>query len=165
VFSLGGSWRVAVALIFLGVSGSAVAALTPLPLRSSATVSLSSVRAGARPVALTLVLSYEMQCGDPGPGPILINLPDQERVSRLLTPAEVLVDGRPAHTVGISGHTVSVGLAPLPRVICMVIGPGRLTILFTRAADLGNPRHSGSYTITATRASSAFSAPFTIRPA
>ena len=106
-----------------------------------------------------------MQCGYPGPGPVLIDLPSQERVPRVLTPSQVLVDGHPARNVGIFGHRVSVGLAPLPRIICMVIGMGRLTILFTRAAGLGNPLRAGSYTITATRASSEFSARFTIRPA
>ena len=159
--------RVAVVVMLVGASGSAVAAPTPKPSPPihSATVSLSSVRAGARPVALRLVLTYEMQCGYPGPGPVTIDLPTQERVRSVVKLAQVLVDGHPARALAVSGHTVTVGLAPPPRINCMVIGVGRLTILLTRAAGLGNPLRAGSYTITAARASSEFSARFTIRPA
>jgi hypothetical protein len=49
--------------------------------------------------------------------------------------------------------------------MCDVIGPGRLTILFTRAARFGNPARAGTYTIIVTRRASTFSARFTIRPA
>lgn len=153
----------AVAAITLGACGSAAA--LPGPLTSSAAVSLSSSAAGARPVSLTLTLSYEMQCGYPGPGPVVIDLPAQERVPAALSPLRVLVDGHPAQTVAISGHKVTVGLAAPPQVTCMVIGMGRLTILFTRTAGLGNPARAGSYTVAATRASSQFAARFTIRPA
>ena len=123
------------------------------------------MRSGARPVALTLVLTYEMQCGYPGPGPLTIDLPSEERVPGALVRSQVLVDGQPARSVSISGHAVTIGLAAPPRIMCMVIGMGRLTILLTRASGLGNPVRAGSYAITATRASSEFSASFAIRPA
>ena len=151
-----------VCLTLLGLCDSA-AAFTPLT--SSAEVTLSSSRAGATPVALTLVAAYEMQCGYPGPGPVLLQLPREEAVPRALKPSQVLVDGRPAPGVGISGHTVRIGLAPMPRIMCDVIGMGRLTILFTRGAELGNPVAPGSYAITATSARMRLSADFTIRPA
>ena len=151
-------------LALLAVRTPAGAALAPNP-PSAAVVSLSSVRAGARPVALKLVLAYEMQCGYPGPGPVRIVLPGQERVPGVLAPSQVLVDGQPARTVAISGHTVTVGLAPRPRITCDVIGPGRLTIVFTRAARFGNPARPGTYTIGVTRRAATFSARFTIRPA
>lgn len=156
-------WLLALVSALLAACTSAAAAPTPLP--SSAAVILSSERAGARPVALTLKLTYEMQCGYPGPGPVLIDFPKQERVPGVLASSRVLVDGHRARAVGVSGHTVSVGLAPPPQIMCDVIGPGRLTILFTRAAGFGNPVRAGRYTITATRGTSAFSARFTIRPA
>lgn len=153
----------AVVAVVFGTSG-ALAVVAP-GLVHTATVMLSSARAGAEPVALTLELGYEMQCGYPGPGPVVITFPVAERVPAVLSRAEVLVGGHPAVSVGVSGHSVSVGLAPEPRVMCDVIGPGRLTVQFTSAAGLGNPSRPGSYTVEAARGSAFFSAAFTIRPA
>jgi hypothetical protein len=104
-----------------------------------------------------------MQCGYPGPGPINVRFPVAEHVPRAVAATAVLVDGKPAVGVRVSGQTVSVALAPPPQVMCMVIAPGRLTIGFTRAAGLGNPSRPGSYTVAATRGTTTFSAPFTIR--
>ncbi len=59
----------------------------------------------------------------------------------------MIVDGHPAVSVALSGHTVTVGLAPAPRVMCDVIGPGRLTLLFSASAGLGNPSRAGSYIV------------------
>ena len=56
-----------------------------------------------------------------------------------------------------------VALPPRPEVMCDVIGPGRLTIAFSRAAGLGNPAAAGSYTVTARRQAAAFAARFAIR--
>ena len=146
------------------VTGTTITTAPPMPFAGSATVSLSSLRTGARPVALTLTLAFEMQCGYPGPGPVLIEFPRQQRLPATLTRSQVLVDGRSARSVGINGRTVSIGLAPLPRIICMEISMGRLAITFTAAADLGNPVTAGTYTLAVTRASSTFEVPFTIRP-
>lgn len=129
----------------------------------TATVSLSSNRTGAA-VALTLKLSYAMQCGYPGPGPVLVEFPAQERVPGAIAAATVLVDGKRALGVRVSGHTVKIGLAPPPQVLCDLIAPGRLTIVLTRSAGLRNPTHAGRYTITASRKGAALSAGFTVRP-
>jgi len=57
------------------------AALAVAPIGSrSLTVALSSTRAGARPVRLTLSFSYTMQCDYPGAGPVTIVLPAAERL-------------------------------------------------------------------------------------
>jgi len=155
-------WRFVVVLALL--CGSAPAAGAPVPGRVGfATVSLSSARAGAGPVVVTVELGYTMQCGYPGPGPVLVGFPRQVRVPSVLPPSRVLVDGRPAPTVAVSGRTVSVGLAPPPQVMCDVLGPGRLTIVFRRAAGFGNPVRAGNYAITVRRGTALFSAPFTIR--
>ncbi len=154
--------RVVVALLpaFLVGAGSA-AALQPLP--HAAAVLLSPQRAGARPVALTLQLSYEMQCGYPGPGPLRLALPLAEHVPAVIAPSAVLVDGKAAPAVRVAENVVTVGLPQPPQVMCDVIGPGRLTVELTRAAGLGNPARAGSYTLTATREGSPFSARFTIQ--
>jgi len=146
------------------VTGITVTTTPPMPFADSATVSLSSSRTGARPVELTLTLAYEMQCGYPGPGPVLIEFPRQLLLPATLTRSQVLVDGRSARSVRISGRTVSIGLAPRPRIICMEIAMSRLAIVFTAAADLGNPVRTGTYTLAVTRASSTFRVPFTTRP-
>jgi hypothetical protein len=92
-----------------------------------------------------------------------VRFPPAEHVPRAIASTAVLVNGKPSVGVRVSGQTVSVALAPPPQVMCMVIGPGRLTIGFTRAAGLGNPMRPGSYKVTATRGAATFSAPFTIR--
>jgi hypothetical protein len=80
-----------------------------------------------------------MQCGYPGPGPVIVRFPAQEHVPPAIPVSDVLVDGKPAPGVRVSRGAVSVALAPRPQIICDVIGPGRLTIAFTRSAGLGNP--------------------------
>jgi hypothetical protein len=77
----------------------------------------------------------------------------------------VLVDARPAVAAAIAGHTLRIGLAPPPQVMCDEIGPGELTIELTRAAGLGNPAVAGTYAVTATVAGAAFAARFTLQAA
>ncbi|MGD0167273.1 MAG: hypothetical protein ABSC51_08295 [Gaiellaceae bacterium] len=141
-------------IIFVGalwLSGAAVAALTP-----AASVSSSPSRAGARAVVLTLRLHYEMQCGYPGQGPVVIGFPAQMRLPRTLHASSVLVNGKPTSRVEISRNQVSV---PLPRrsdILCDVLAPGTLTIVFNRSASLGNPSRAGRYLVTARRGSLRF---------
>jgi hypothetical protein len=151
-----------------GLSGAAVAAvpvLTPRALTGSAGVALSTTRAGARPVAVRLTLSYDMQCGYPGRGPLVVALPRGERVPAALGPAQVLVDGRRPASLGLSGDVLTVGLQPPPRVMCDVIGPGRLVLELERSAGLGNPGRAGLYTIRASVGQGTFTASFTLVPA
>jgi hypothetical protein len=124
----------------------AAAAALLLPLNTASAVA-SPARAGARPAVLALTMHYEMQCGRPGPGPVVVALPAAERVPRAIARAGVLVDGRAPRSVGVSGHTVTIGLVPPKGITCMVIGPGTLAVSFTRAAGLGNPAEAGSYRI------------------
>jgi hypothetical protein len=137
----------------------AAAALAP----PSADVSATPALHGARPVALTLRLHYDMQCNYPGPGPVTIRLPAALRVPRRLDHRAVLVDGKPSLGAALAGHVVTVELAPPPPVLCMVIAPGTLTIRFTAAARLGNPLRAGSYRVAAQRRELAFAATLRIR--
>jgi len=149
---------------FVPTAPEPAAAAFPRGPEHSALVALSSTRAGVRPVTLSLELGYEMQCGYPGPGPLRIQLPPQVRLPATLPRSALLVDGRAASSAALSGHTLELGLALPPRVMCDVIGPGRLTIVLGRAADVGNPLRAGTYTLAAAVAGSSFSARFTIRP-
>jgi hypothetical protein len=127
------------------------------PNRPAATASLSTPRAGAKPVALTLKLRYDMICGQPGAGKAVVTLPSASAVPRRIDSSAVLVNGKPSPAVSVSGHDVSIAM-PLkrPGVSCMVVGPGTLTLTLTRAAGLGNPARAGTYAIRAHKNAQAF---------
>lgn len=116
-----------------------------MPLNTAAVVATPAT-AGAR-AALTLTMHYEMQCGKPGPGPVVVTLPAAERVPHAITRATVLVDAKAPRAVSVSGHAVTIALVLPHGITCMEIGPGTLTISFTRAAGLGNPAAAGSYPV------------------
>ena len=151
-----------------GCVGALAAVIVPVlaaqsPLATSLTVALSSSRAGAAPVAITLQFGYEMQCGYPGPGPVLVRFPPAERLPKAIPTGSVRVDGSSQPAARQTGSTVSITLPPAPAIMCDVIGPGRLTIAFSRAAGLGNPARAGAYPVSATRQATPFSARFVIR--
>jgi hypothetical protein len=130
----------------------------------SIAVTLSTPHAGARPVAVTLRLRYEMQCGWPGPGSLAIRLPAGMQLPARLPAGAVLVNDRGATAAGPTGasRTVTVGLPKRPQIMCDSIGPGTLTVAFTRAARLGNPHAAGSYALRATHGADRFSGRFAI---
>jgi hypothetical protein len=129
----------------------------------SAAVSLSSYRASARPVAVSVQLHYEMQCGWPGPGTLTIRFPAAMAVPATIPPAAVHVDGKPASSALTQGHSEIVGLPARPQIMCDVIGPGVVQVTFSRTARIGNPKSGGSYVLRATRRADSFAARFTIR--
>ena len=148
--------------LLLGTATAAVAGTPPRPIQPvpidpggpnrpaqpPASAVLSSTKAGAKPVELVVKLRYTMVCGQPGAGTAVIALPAAVDVPAAITTSSVLVDGKPAQAVRVSGHDVTVSL-PLkrPGVTCMIVGPGTLTLTLTRAAGLGNPAAAGTYTI------------------
>jgi hypothetical protein len=121
--------------------------------------SLSTAKAGAKPVALTLKLHYEMVCDQPGLGKAIVSLPTASSVPQRIASAAVLVNGKPAPAVTVSGHDVSITMpARRSGVTCMLVGPGTLTLTLTRAAGLGNPAKAGAYTIRVRRNTRSFRA-------
>jgi hypothetical protein len=48
-------------------------------------------------------------------------------------------------------------------MMCDVIGPGRLTIVFGRSAGLGNPGHSGTYTADVSRQRATLASQFVVQ--
>ena len=110
-------------------------------------------------MALTLKLHYEMVCNQPGLGKTIVTLPQAASIPTRIDSAAVLVNGKPAPAVSVSGHDVSVTMpTKRPGVSCMVMGPGTLTLTLTRAAGLGNPAQAGTYTIRAQRNARTFRA-------
>jgi len=148
-------------------SGTSATPLVPQPTATSASVSLSSARAGAKPVTLGIVLAYPMQCGYPGTQPIAITFPAQQLLPARIPPTAVLVGGHAPRSVRVSGRVVDIGfgLVPPPRVMCDVIAIGKLELVFTRAAGLGNPQRAGSYRLAVTRGPMAFAAAYAVRRA
>jgi hypothetical protein len=120
----------------------------PLPQTGSALAASAPATAGARRVTLTLTMRYEMQCGWPGAGPLVVSLPATMRVvPHAVTRAAVRVDGKPPATVSVTGRVIVFTLPPRRGVTCMEIGPGALTVVFAPAAGIGNPAKPGTYAI------------------
>ena len=133
----------------LSAAGAEADSVATQGLPASASVTLSSTRAGARPVVLTLRMRYEMQCARPGPGPLVVTFPAGERLPAQIAAGDVLVDEGPATNVRRSGGTVSIGLPVRHGPLCDVIAPSVLTVLFDRGAQLGDPARVGDYPLTA----------------
>jgi hypothetical protein len=118
----------------------------PIVGARGATAALSDPAHGARPVALTLRLRAELQCGRFNSTSITVSLPTAMRVPASVSKSAVTVAGKAPASIGTSGTSVLIHPAPpKPGVTCDVIGPGVVVLKFTRLADLGNPMRAGSY--------------------
>jgi hypothetical protein len=133
----------------------AAAGATPKPISpivigglGAATAAVEPSRAGARPVTLTLTIEVELQCGRLQHGPIVVSLPEKMRLGASLARTAVLLDGKPSATVSLTGHSVGIGVPPRAGIVCDVMSPGKLEIVFTPAAHFGNPPAPGRYAVT-----------------
>jgi hypothetical protein len=150
---------------FVLTTGAATAGGQPKlgPAGSGLVVTASPAFAGARHVRLTVSLHYEMQCGYSGAGPLTVTLPASISLPGTLPAGAVLVGGK-ATAATLAGTRVTVQIAPHAGVMCDVIGPGVLQLVFTPQAGLGNPAHSGSYRVAAVHGRHSFSTELTITP-
>jgi hypothetical protein len=120
--------------------------------------------AGAKPARLKITLSLELRCAKPGPAAIVVSLPRAWRVPKDVAQAAVWIDSSHPKAVTVSQHTLT--LAPVaPTGTCTVMAPGTITVKFTRAAKLGNPRKASHYIIHASIGTQNFSARVSIKPA
>jgi hypothetical protein len=131
-------------VVAAAITGTAAAAGPMLPAQS-VSVGASSLRVGAHPVALTFTFRYEMQCGDPGTGPVVLQLPAAMSVPSTVTKSTVLLNGSAPSSVVVKGSKITVGIPPRSGVMCDVIGPGTLTVVLERSARIGNPKSAGTY--------------------
>ena len=131
-------------------------------LATPLSITLSNYGAAARPVAITVRARYEMQCGWPGPT-IAVTFPTAERMPSSIPPQTVLVNGKKPVAVTLNGRTVLIGIARPSGVMCDVIGPGTATIVFTRAAGIGNPKARGVYSVSVQRGKLVLGTSFRIR--
>lgn len=125
-------------------------------------IALSSVLAGATPVAISVRTEYAMQCGWPGPR-IEVVFPAAERLPARIAPAAVRMNGKPPAAVARSGSTVTLTIARPSGVMCDAIGPGTARIVFARAARIGNPRRGGRYRLTVRHGGQSATGAFSIR--
>jgi hypothetical protein len=125
---------------------------------SSMSVALAPHSAGARPAVLTLRVHYEMQCGWPGRGPLSVRLPAGMTLPARFRVGEVLVNGRAASLATSSSdpRSLAVALPARPQILCDAIGPGTLTVTFTRAARIGAPKAAGTYVVRASHGADDF---------
>jgi hypothetical protein len=110
---------------------------------SALTVRLSTRHAGARNVAVTLAFHSLLTCGKVF-GTVQVSLPQAVVVPARIDAAAVLANGKPAGSVGVSGHTVTI-LPAASGIICQSISEGTAFVTLTAAAGLGNPSRPGTY--------------------
>jgi hypothetical protein len=139
------------------------AASNPADLPSM-TVSASSHLARAEHVRVKVTLRYVMQCGYPGAGPLVVTFPSAVRLPKRFATGAVKLSGNAA-AARIKGRDVTVTIPPHSGVLCSTMGPGAVSLTFTRAAGLANPVRAGSYRFTATHAKHTFKAKLVVKPA
>ena len=150
----------------------ALALLVAMPLSAAAsnpsdlpsmTVSASPHAAHAQRVRVTVTLRYVMQCGYPGAGPLVVTFPSAVRLPKRFAAGAVTLSGKAAAAT-IRGRSVTVTIPPHSGVLCSTMGPGAVSLVFTRTAGLTNPR-AGSYRFRATHAKHTFKAKLVVKPA
>ncbi|MBV8064639.1 MAG: hypothetical protein JOY73_03865 [Actinobacteria bacterium] len=141
----------AAAAVFVPAAGAA----TPVPIApitpgdEGATTAVSApAGAAAQPVQLTVTIKTELQCGRIRAGSILVTLPSAMRLGASIPRDSVTLNGAAPASMAVTGHIVALKVAPKPGIICDVIGPGVIRIVFARSAGLGNPMDAGSYAVT-----------------
>jgi hypothetical protein len=111
---------------------------------STLAVDVTPAQHAAHPSTLTLQATVELQCSRASA--VTVGLPSAMGVRSIPATAAV-VNGVHAATVRTSQHTVRVTMPPPQGMMCDSIGPSRVTVRFTKAAGLVNPKHPGSYAV------------------
>lgn len=136
-----------------GVVATAAAAATLLfsvpaeaVVPSQATAELSTAKAGARPVAVTLRFPALLVCGRLK-GTVSVTFPRAAGVPRRIAASGVRLAGEPAAQVAVNGKSVAVKAAATGGVTCHSIRLADVILTFARAAQLRNPTVPGRYSI------------------
>lgn len=128
------------------------------------TVTASPNTATAHPARLTVTLRYEMQCGYPGAGPLVVTFPSAVTLPKRFAAGAVRLGGK-SIVATRAGRQVTVTIAPPKDTLCNLVGPGSLKLEFTRKAKLANPKRAGSYHFTASHGTHALASKLAITPA
>ena len=111
-----------------------------------------------------MTLQYVMRCANPGPGPLVVGFPAAMKLPKHFAPGAVKLAGRPV-AAEVSGHQLTVTVAPHKGILCDMMGVASVTLSFARSAKLANPAQAGSYRFKATHRERAFTAWLSIKPA
>lgn len=118
--------------------------------------------AGAKSTRLKISLTLDLRCAKPGPAAIVVSLPRAWRVPKAIGRPAVWIDNSHPRAVAVSHHTLT--LQPVaPTGACNVMAPGTISVKFTKAAKLGNPREAGRYTVRASIGTQTFRARVSIK--
>lgn len=128
----------------LGVLTALASLVVAVGAPSTLQVTAAPANHAAKPSALTLQATLELQCGRVSA--LTVGLP-AAMGARSIPATAVVVNGAHAASVRLSQHTVHVTMPPPRGMICDSIGPSRVTVRFTRAAGLVNPKQPGSYSV------------------
>jgi len=140
--------RVVVAVVCGAALATGAAALAAPPGAEGsdwASVSPSSVHAGARPVSLVVSLHAELQCGRLRGRALALTFPAAAQLPHTMHASAIAVQGKQPSSVKLANRTLSITMPPPTGVMCNVIGPGTAKIVVSRAAQVGNPAAAGTY--------------------
>ena len=110
------------------------------------------------------MLRYEMRCGYPGSGPLVVTFPSAWKLPKRFASGAMRAAGKPL-PAKVEGRTVTATIPPPTGTLCNVVNLGSLAVTFTRAAKLVNPTQAGSYRLRAAHAGHHFTARLAITPA
>jgi len=128
-----------------------------------ATAQVSTSTAGAKHVRLIVSFRTELRCGRlMGSRTLVLGLPAKARVGATVPATAVTVGGTAASNVSVSGHTVTIALAPPRGAMCDSVRVGVAKIVVAGAAGIGNPGTPGTYSVRVAHGSETFAAPLTI---
>jgi hypothetical protein len=103
--------------------------------------------AAAKPVRLTLTLTAELQCGRIRAASVVVTLPNAMRMTAAIAGSAVTLNGKAPASTSVTGHVVTLKVAPPSGISCDVIGPGKIRVVFGTGAGLGNPMRAGTYAV------------------
>jgi hypothetical protein len=113
----------------------------------AASVQLSSVKAGADDVALTVRVQSVLRCGRPTGGAVVVSLPKSAHVPGSIARKSVRVNGKAPAKISVAATTVTVSLPVVHGITCDSMTDGAVQVAFASSAALGNPEHAGTYAV------------------
>ncbi|HST19037.1 MAG TPA: hypothetical protein VLK36_15335 [Gaiellaceae bacterium] len=150
-------------VIVAPLSGSAGDAVNFQSPDHAASVQLSSVKAGADDVALTVRLQSVLRCGQPTGGAVVVSLPKAAHVPGSIARTSVRVNGKAPSKVSVAATTVTVSLPVVHGITCDSMTDGVVQVAFAASAALGNPAHAGTYAVGVRQAKAAHSVSIAIK--
>jgi hypothetical protein len=146
-----------------GVALAVVPATVAAAAGDAATAALSTNKPGARHVTLTASLRTDLRCGRLiGTAPLTLVLPAKAHIPASVPTFAVLVGGRPAGKVVVTGHSLAISPPPPRGMLCDSIRRGTAKLVLLPAAGLRNPAAAGTYTFRLRHGGDTFALPLHI---